>query len=93
MRMAITLASVALFSSAAVSAAPDKMQAVEVRMSGNLSVETRPVPTPGAGEVLVRVRAAGVNPVDWKVAGKRVGLIPGTDVSGTIDALGEGVTG
>lgn len=74
-------------------AAPEKMQAVEVRMSGALTVETRPVPRPGPNEVLIKVRAAGVNPVDWKAAGRRIGMIPGTDVSGTIDTLGEGVTG
>src|SRR3982751_5965827 len=74
-------------------AAPEKMQAVEVRTSGALTVETRPVPRPGAGEVLIRVRAAGVNPVDWKSAARRLGMVPGTDVSGTIDSLGEGVTG
>ena len=74
-------------------AAPDKMQAVEVAPDGTLSVQTRPVPQPGAGEALIRVRAAGVNPVDWKIASRRVGLVPGTDVAGTIDALGEGVSG
>lgn len=74
-------------------AAPEKMQAVEVAADGSLSVQTRPVPKPGAGEVLVRVRAAGVNPVDWKIASKRVGLVPGADVAGTIDSLGEGVSG
>jgi NADPH:quinone reductase-like Zn-dependent oxidoreductase len=74
-------------------AAPEKMQAVEVRANGSLTVETRPVPRPGVGEVLVRVRAAGVNPVDWKTAPRRLGMVPGTDVSGTIDSLGEGVTG
>ena len=74
-------------------AAPDKMQAVEVGPDGKLSVQTRPVPQPGAGEVLIRVRAAGVNPVDWKIAPRRVGQVPGTDVAGTIDALGEGVSG
>jgi NADPH:quinone reductase-like Zn-dependent oxidoreductase len=79
--------------SAATLAAPEKMQAVEVRASGALTVETRPVPRPGAGEVLVRVRAAGVNPVDWKSAARRLGMVPGTDVAGTIDSLGEGVTG
>jgi NADPH:quinone reductase-like Zn-dependent oxidoreductase len=69
------------------------MQAVEIAPGGRLSVQSRPVPRPGTGEVLVRVRAAGVNPVDWKIAPRRVGLIPGADVSGTIDSLGEGVTG
>jgi NADPH:quinone reductase-like Zn-dependent oxidoreductase len=74
-------------------AAPEKMQAVEVAPDGSLSVQIRPVPRPGAGEVLVRVRAAGVNPVDWKSAQRRVGLVPGADVAGTIDSLGEGVAG
>jgi len=73
-------------------AAPDKMQAAEVGEGGRLSVQIRPVPRPGAGEVLIKVRAAGVNPVDWKVAMRRLGMVPGTDVSGTIDTLGEGVT-
>jgi NADPH:quinone reductase-like Zn-dependent oxidoreductase len=79
-------------SSVAAQAAPEKMQAVEVRVSGALTVETRPVPRPGPGQVLIKVRAAGVNPVDWKSAGRRLGMVPGTDVSGTIDTLGEGVT-
>jgi NADPH:quinone reductase-like Zn-dependent oxidoreductase len=69
------------------------MQAAEVGEGGTLSVQTRPVPWPGAGEVLIKVRAAGVNPVDWKSALRRLGMVPGTDVAGTIDTLGEGVTG
>jgi NADPH:quinone reductase-like Zn-dependent oxidoreductase len=74
-------------------AAPDKMQAVEVGPDGGLSIQTRPVPWPKAGEVLIKVRAAGVNPVDWKSAQRRMGMVPGTDVSGTIDAVADGVTG
>ncbi|RAU21294.1 NADP-dependent oxidoreductase [Paramagnetospirillum kuznetsovii] len=58
-------------------------------------------PVPAAGEVLIRVRAAGVNPVDWKIAEGGLArlfpcgfpLIPGWDAAGTIAALGEGVTG
>jgi NADPH:quinone reductase-like Zn-dependent oxidoreductase len=74
-------------------AAPDKMRAVEVGPEGGLTVQMRPVPQPKEGEVLIRVRAAGVNPVDWKSARRRLGMVPGTDVSGTIDSLGAGVTG
>jgi NADPH:quinone reductase-like Zn-dependent oxidoreductase len=69
------------------------MQAVQIDQSGGLSVQTRPVPVPRAGEVRLRVRAAGVNPVDWKIARRRTGEVAGTDVSGTIDSLGPHVTG
>ncbi|MGW5423699.1 NADP-dependent oxidoreductase [Streptomyces sp. NPDC003943] len=59
------------------------------------------VPEPGPGEVRVKVAAVGVNPVDWK---RRYGwveqffpttfpAVPGLEFAGTVDALGEGVTG
>ncbi|MFJ8437262.1 NADP-dependent oxidoreductase [Kitasatospora sp. NPDC094019] len=54
-------------------------------------------PGPGLGEVLVRVRAAGVNPVDWKTrtSGGLIdwGPVPmvGWDVSGVVEAVGPGV--
>ncbi len=59
-----------------------------------------PDPVPRAGEVLVAVRAASVNPVDWKVrrgemkalSGKPPKIL-GTDFAGTVAALGAGVTG
>ncbi len=54
-------------------------------------------PEPAPGEVLVRVTAAGVNPVDWSVrsgaAGDRFGsppYIPGWDISGVIESAGPG---
>ena len=57
-----------------------------------------PCPEPGAGEVLVRVHAAGVNPVDWKIRGgmgQRLGLslpiVLGGEIAGTIERVGEGV--
>jgi len=89
----LSLATLALAFSLSAQAAPEKMQAVEVGQGGSLSVQWRPVPRPSAGEVLIRVRAAGVNPADWKSALRRLGMVPGTDVSGTIDTLGEGVVG
>lgn len=55
-------------------------------------------PQPGAGEVLIKVMAAGVNPVDWKIrdgAGQRLGLtLPirlGGEIAGIVETIGEGV--
>jgi len=55
-------------------------------------------PAPKAGEVLLKVRAAGVNPIDWKIrggVGKRLGLtLPitlGGEIAGTIEKIGDDV--
>ncbi len=61
-----------------------------------LKLTDQPVPKVGPGEALVRVRAAGVNPVDWKLmAGGLDALmdayfpvIPGWDVAGVVEKLG-----
>lgn len=63
-----------------------------------LVIANRPDPTPKAGEVLVRVKAAGINPVDGSVRAGYYSLlgeppfILGWDISGTVEALGAGVT-
>lgn len=56
-------------------------------------------PEPRAGELLVKVHAAGVNPLDWKIrdgAGQRMGMtLPiglGSEIAGTVEQLGEGVS-
>lgn len=57
-------------------------------------------PEPGPGELLVRVRAAGVNPIDYKIRDGAVKvllpfsfpLILGTDLAGDVQAIGPGVT-
>ncbi len=76
---------------------PPQMQAVEMSAPGGpevLRVTTRPVPAPGAGEVLIKVAAAGVNGPDLM---QRKGLYPppagasdllGLEVSGEIVAVG-----
>ncbi|MFD4370671.1 NADP-dependent oxidoreductase [Streptomyces sp. NPDC058486] len=56
-----------------------------------------PRPAPAPGQILVAVRAAGVNPTDWKhrAAGLFLGRLPlvlGWDVSGVVEAVGFGVT-
>jgi NADPH:quinone reductase-like Zn-dependent oxidoreductase len=53
-------------------------------------------PQPAAGELLVKVHAAGVNTIDWelrKSAKRPLPVIPGFDFSGEVVALGEGATG
>jgi NADPH:quinone reductase-like Zn-dependent oxidoreductase len=59
-----------------------------------------PEPTPGAGEVLVRIHAASLNPIDFKTReGKVKAILPytlpfilGSDLAGVVAALGPGVT-
>lgn len=65
-----------------------------------LTVTEGPEPQPGDGEVVVEVRAAGVNPIDWKL---RAGIRPsppfaeprrvGFDGAGVVSAVGPGVGG
>jgi len=69
-------------------AAPPRMQAV-VQTETGLQLQTVDTPKPGAGQVLIRVYAAGVNPVDWK----RKAQIPGFDAAGVIDSVDASVTG
>ena len=62
-----------------------------------LELVEMPRPDPAATEVLVRVTAAGVNPVDWKVraGGGFLGQPPftvGWDIAGVVEELGRGVT-
>ncbi|MCU1660440.1 MAG: hypothetical protein QOI36_222 [Pseudonocardiales bacterium] len=57
-----------------------------------------PVPEPAPGELLVRVRAAGVNPGDWKLREGGYGdvalpAVLGREVAGTVVATGPGVEG
>jgi NADPH:quinone reductase-like Zn-dependent oxidoreductase len=77
---------------------------IQVKFGGSEVLEVRDVAEPhaGPGEVRVRVSAAGLNPVDWKLAGSaeaagRFGLtLPagfGNDFAGVVDEVGDSVTG
>lgn len=76
------------------------MKAIRVRHFGgpeNVRVEEVERPKPGEGQVLVRVHAASINPIDWKMregAFKDLQLpfTPGGDFSGVIEEVGPGVT-
>ncbi len=80
---------------------PKTMTAIEIETPGGpeaLVPAERPVPTPGAGEVLIQVAAAGVNRPD--VLQRKGGYppppgatdIPGLEVAGRVAALGDGVS-
>ena len=77
------------------------MKAVRMHGYGGpevLKYEDAPRPEPAGNEVLVKVHAAGVNPVDWKIrAGYMRGFLDyplpfilGWDFSGTVEELGPG---
>ena len=110
---AISLAFVLSYSApcepAAISARGEEtMQAVRYRCYGStdvLAVEAVEKPEPAAGEVLVKVHAASVNPLDWHFMrgspyfmrlmsgiGKPEDTRLGVDFAGTVEAVGDGVT-
>lgn len=79
----------------------DRMRAVEITEPGGpevLQLSEQPVPTPGVGEVLIKVVYAGVNRPDaLQRAGKyapppSASPLPGLEASGVIAAVGAGVT-
>ena len=79
------------------------MKAVRIHEFGDpgvLKYEDVPRPEPGKGEILVRVHATTVNPVDWKIrSGEaqswlpvQLPFIPGCDFAGVVESVGEGIT-
>ncbi len=74
------------------------MRALVIAEGGHLVVEDRPVPEPGAGQVLVRVSGAGINRADLLQRAGRYPAppgappdIPGLEFAGVIEAVGDGV--
>lgn len=86
-----------LVSMLSAAADPAGLMQAAVVSRGHLVMRSVPIPAPGEGQVRIAVRAAGVNPADWKMArmAGRMGPDPilGLDAAGTIDALGPGVAG
>lgn len=65
---------------------------------GQFVVRQRPVPAPGPGQLLVKVYATALNPVDWKI--QELGIfvdkypaVLGSDIAGEVVEVGQGVTG
>src|SRR5437879_596985 len=79
------------------------IQSIRVHQYGGpeqLKLEQVQRPTPKEGEVLVRVHAAGVNPVEWKIRRgdfqtfwpMQFPYVPGADIAGIVEEVGPGVT-
>ena len=75
------------------------MKAAVVYGENDIRIEEAPTPTPGPGEVLLRVKGSGVCATDVKILGGAGGLpkdlptILGHEVAGVIEAMGPGVSG
>ncbi|HEY2931275.1 MAG TPA: NADPH:quinone reductase [Acidobacteriota bacterium] len=78
------------------------MKAIRIHQFGGpevLELEDLPDPKPAAGQILVRVRAAGVNPVDTYIRSGSYAVrpplpyTPGIDAAGEVAAVGDGVSG
>ena len=79
------------------------MKAIVLKAYGDvdqLSYEEVDRPRPGSGEVLVRIAATSINPIDWKLRSGAMRefmpmefpAIPGYDLAGEVAELGSGVT-
>ena len=72
------------------------IQCVEWGDPNKLVLAELPLPEPGSGQVRIRIAAAGVNFPDALIVQKKYQLqpklpfVPGTEVAGTIDAVGAG---
>ena len=71
--------------------------AVHEKVGAPLSITKREIPEPKAHQLLIRNRALATNPVDWKIQayGFFITKLPnvlGSDISGTVEEIGEGVT-
>ncbi|KAF5362778.1 hypothetical protein D9757_011000 [Collybiopsis confluens] len=71
------------------------------RIGGSFVEGTRPIPNPGAGELLVKIKAFALNPIDWKLQdiafpfmeGAKFPAVLGSDIAGDVEEVGEDVHG
>ncbi|KAG1823602.1 GroES-like protein [Suillus subaureus] len=77
---------------------PQQKALVLTQKQGNFELSSRSIPSPGAGQLLVKIQSAALNPVDWKIKDTGIlGLVThypavlGSDIAGIVEEVGEGV--
>lgn len=102
--LAISAVLLAACATAPVAVTPKEQKAIVLTANGGpevLKLQTVPVLEPGKDQVLIKVYAAAVNPVDWKMRQGMAGMgagaafspsILGMDVAGVVEKVGAGVT-
>ncbi|KAI5115305.1 hypothetical protein M0805_005594 [Coniferiporia weirii] len=71
---------------------------LQTPVNGEWVVGPKDIPKPGPGELVVKIHATALNPLEWKVRAYSVFVkdypaILGTDTSGTVEEIGEGLKG
>lgn len=75
---------------------PQQKAFILLEKHGEFEVGSRSIPSPGPGQLLVKVQSAALNPVDYKIQlhGKYVENCPavlGEDIAGIVEEVGQGV--
>ncbi|KAG1905559.1 chaperonin 10-like protein [Suillus fuscotomentosus] len=73
---------------------PQQKALVLPRKQGGFELSSRSIPNPGAGELLVKIQSAALNPFDYKITNTDYTHYPavlGMDIAGIVEELGEGV--
>jgi len=75
---------------------PQQKALVVPHKQGNFELSSRSIPSPGVGQLLIKIQSVALNPVDYKIKDTEVVAIQypavlGTDIAGTVEELGEGV--
>ncbi|KAJ7505089.1 chaperonin 10-like protein [Mycena galericulata] len=77
---------------------PQQKALVIKEQNAPFTLENWPIPVPGPGQILIKVKATALNPVDWKqqkygIFIKTWPVVVGVDMAGDVEQIGEGVQG
>ena len=75
---------------------PQQKALILPKKQGNFEVGSRSIPSPGTGQLLVKVQSAALNPVDYKMQEHGIFIsdypaVLGADIAGIVEEVGEGV--